>query len=113
MKSVLPIIVLCQFLCTSLWFAGNSVLPDLIAQLNLDQNFLGNLTSAVQLGFIAGTLVFAVFTISDNFSPSRVFLISAIFGSLFNFLVSLEGMNAIDILIFRFMTGFSLQVFIL
>ncbi|WP_194974313.1 MFS transporter [Aquiflexum lacus] len=108
MKNVLPIIVLCQFLCTSIWFAGNSVLPDLIFELNLDQTYLGNLTSAVQLGFITGTLVFAVFTISDKFSPSRVFLICSIFGSSFNFMVSLDGMNAIDILIFRFMTGFFL-----
>jgi MFS family permease len=108
MKNVLPIIVLCQFLCTSIWFAGNSVLPDLIFELNLDQTYLGNLTSAVQLGFIIGTLVFAVFTISDKFSPSRVFLICAIFGSLFNFMVSLEGMNATDILIFRFVAGFFL-----
>lgn len=108
MKHVLPIIVLCQFLCTSLWFAGNSVLPDLIVELNLDQKFLGNLTSAVQLGFIAGTLVFAVFTISDKFSPSKVFFISALLGSIFNFLVSLDGIMAFDILLFRFLTGFFL-----
>lgn len=108
MKGVLPIIVICQFLCTSLWFAGNSVLPDLIVQLDVDQTFLGNLTSAVQLGFILGTLVFAIFTISDKFSPSKVFLICSIFDSAFNFMISLDGMSAIDILIFRFMTGFFL-----
>ncbi|WP_373496116.1 nitrate/nitrite transporter [Aquiflexum sp.] len=108
MKRILPIIVLCQFLCTSLWFAGNSVLPDLIGPLNLNRTFLGNLTSAVQLGFISGTLIFAVFTISDKFSPSKVFLICAILGSIFNFMMSIDGLKGIDILIFRFMTGFFL-----
>ena len=45
---------------------------------HLAQDFLAHLTSAVQFGFITGTLVFAVFTISDRFSPSRVFFISSI-----------------------------------
>lgn len=108
MKRILPIIVLSQFLCTSLWFAGNSVLPDLVSNLDLGPDYLGHLSSAVQLGFIFGTLIFAIFTIADKLSPSKVFFASSIIASLFNFLVSLDGINGTDILLFRFLTGFFL-----
>jgi MFS transporter, DHA1 family, inner membrane transport protein len=54
---ILPTIILSQFVGTSLWFAGNAVLPDLQQSWSLPSDTLGDITSAVQLGFIAGTLV--------------------------------------------------------
>ncbi len=108
MRRVLPIIVLSQFLCTSLWFAGNAVLPDLINQLHLEIGFLANLTSAVQFGFIAGTLVFAIFTISDSFSPSKVFFFSSVIAAVFNLALIFETVNSPALLFFRFLTGFFL-----
>lgn len=73
-KTILPIIVISQFCCTSLWFAGNGVMHDLIVNFGLAESALGHLTSAVQFGFILGTLIFAVLSIADRFSPSKVFL---------------------------------------
>ena len=67
---VLPVIIFSQFAGTSLWFAGNAVMGDLQAEFNLPPSALGNLTSAVQFGFIAGTLLFAFLLIADRFSPS-------------------------------------------
>jgi len=81
-KWILPVIVVSQFCCTSLWFAGNGVMNDLASSFHLNRNALGHLTSAVQFGFIAGTLVFAVLTIADRFLPSRIFFISAMVGAL-------------------------------
>lgn len=103
---ILPIIVLSQFLCTSLWFAGNAVMGSLANDFQLAATALGHITSAVLLGFITGTLVYAVFNIADRFSPSRVFLLSAIAGALFNMGIILEGMDLTKILFFRFLTGF-------
>lgn len=108
MKKILPLIVIAQFLSTSLWFAGNAVLPDLAKETKLAPEYLGNLTSAVQFGFIAGTLVFAIFTIADKFSPSWVFFWSSVIASAFNFAIQFEDINAIEILLFRFGTGFFL-----
>jgi len=105
---VLPIIVLSQFCCTSLWFAGNGVMSDLLFTFNLNESALSHLTSAVQFGFIAGTLVFAALTIADRFSPSRVFFLSAIAGSLFNLGTIIEGNSITTLLAFRFFTGFFL-----
>ena len=108
MKRILPLIVISQFLSTSLWFAGNAVLPDLVLEINLPPEYLGHLTSAVQFGFIAGTLVFSILTIADKYSPSWVFFWSAVIASAFNFAIKLDSISAIEILFFRFGTGFFL-----
>ncbi|MBU2938703.1 MFS transporter [Lacinutrix sp. C3R15] len=107
-KFILPIIVISQFCCTSLWFAGNSVINDLILNFNLNANTLGHLTSAVQFGFIIGTLLFAILTIADRFSPSKVFFISAILGALFNLGIIHSANNLSSLLTLRFFTGFFL-----
>ena len=74
----------------------------------LKASVLGHLTSAVQFGFIIGTLSFAILTIADRFSPSKVFLISALLGSLLNLGVLWESNSLISLLSFRFFTGFFL-----
>src|ERR671913_72739 len=106
MRSILPIIVVAQFFCTSLWFAGNSVIADLVKDFGLDPIFLTHLTSAIQFGFITGTLIFAIFAISDRFSPSLVFFISSLLAGLFNLGITLSGVEVGEILLFRFLTGF-------
>ena len=108
LKRILPIIVISQFCCTSLWFASNAVLNDLIASFALNTNALENLTSAVQFGFIAGTLLFALFTIADRFSPSKVFFACALLGALCNTCLIFDFNNLSTLLIIRFLTGFFL-----
>lgn len=107
-KHVLPTIVISQFFCTSLWFAGNGVMSNLVNTFNLEESALGNLTSAVQFGFISGTLLFALLCIVDRFAPSKVFFISAILGALFNFGLIFENQNLSSLIILRFFTGFFL-----
>ena len=83
-KKVLPVIVLSQFAGTSLWFVGNAVLPELKESLQLSQYAVSLVTAAVMLGFIAGTLVFAFFSLADRFSPVKLFFISSLLGALTN-----------------------------
>jgi MFS family permease len=108
LKWILPIIVISQFSCTSLWFAGNAIMNDLVIVFHLNNAALSNLTSAVQFGFISGTLIFALLTISDRFSPSKVFFFCAFIGSFFNLGMILENNNLFSLLAFRFLTGFFL-----
>ena len=107
-KIVLPIIIIAQLFCTSLWFAGNSVINDLITTFNLSSGALGHITTAVQFGFIVGTLLFAILTIVDRFSPSKVFLVSAIVAAVCNALLLLHSNSLTTILLLRFGTGFFL-----
>lgn len=105
---ILPIIVFAQFAGTSLWFAGNAIVGDLQAALNLDSNVVGDITSAVQFGFIIGTLIFAFFSIADRFSPSKVFLVSALLGAFFNLSVYWFADSLATLIAGRFATGFCL-----
>ncbi len=107
-KWILAIIVISQFCCISLWFAGNGVLDDLRANYDLSVQALGHLTSAVQFGFISGTLLFALFTIADRYSPSRVFFFSAFIAGIFNLSLVWDGNTLWSLLIARFLTGFFL-----
>ncbi|MDO9554263.1 nitrate/nitrite transporter [Rhodonellum sp.] len=108
MRLILPIIVLSQFLCTSLWFAGNSIVADIARDLGLGQDFLAHQTSMIQFGFISGTLVFAILAVSDRFSPSLVFFASALLAGFFNLGISINDITSLQILLFRFLTGFFL-----
>jgi len=107
-KRILPVIVISQFFCTSLWFAGNAIMGDMAKQLHLEPAYLAYLTSAVQSGFIAGTLIFAILSIADRFSPSRVFFVCAMIAALVNLVVSFNGLTTPLLIAIRFLTGFFL-----
>jgi MFS family permease len=105
---ILPVIIISQFTGTSLWFAGNAVLGDLQRQWGLGSEALGYMTSAVQLGFVVGTLLFAFFAVSDRYSPRKVFLLCSLLGSFANLCVYLVADGLTSLLALRFATGFFL-----
>ena len=100
--------MLAQFAGTSLWFTGNAVLPELKQALQLSQYAVSLVTSALMIGFIAGTLVFALLSLADRFSPVKLFFISSLLGALSNLMIVWFAGNGVDLFIFRFMTGFFL-----
>lgn len=106
-KKVLPVIVFAQFAGTSLWFAGNAVVNDLIIELDLLEMFIGFIAMAIQSGFIIGTLVFALLNIADRFSPVKVFLICSLAGAAFN-LTTIWSSNFTEVMLSRVATGFFL-----
>ena len=107
-KRILPILVLAQFAGTSLWFAVNAVMPDLQQQMGWPASAVGRLTSALQLGFIVGTLVFALLAIADRFSSRRVFLFCALAGALCTLGALMRIASFTELLLWRAATGFFL-----
>ncbi|WP_242920954.1 MFS transporter [Pontibacter liquoris] len=105
---ILPVIVFSQFAGTSLWFAGNAVLPELQQALQLQQDALSLLTSAVQLGFIAGTFCFALLSLADRMSPRLLFLLCTLLGASANALVAFAADSLTTVLLLRMITGFLL-----
>jgi MFS family permease len=105
---ILPVIIFSQFTGTSLWFAGNAVLPDLQQLWGLSPDALGYMTSSVQFGFITGTLVFAFLAIADIFSPRKIFLLCSLLGAACNAGVYLFADGLASLMMFRFLTGFFL-----
>ena len=107
-RHVLPVLVLAQFAGTSLWFAVNAVMPDLQRELGWATSAVGTLTSALQFGFIAGTLVFALLAIADRFAPRRVFLVCALAGAACTVGAWWTVRDYTSLLLWRFATGFFL-----
>lgn len=74
----LAVLCLAVVLTLSVWFAGTAAVPDLLAAGLVTTAQGGWLTAAVQLGFVAGTLVSAVLSLADRRDPRRLFLASAL-----------------------------------
>lgn len=91
-----------------MWFASNSVVKDLALYFNFNESSLGSLTSAVQFGFIAGTLAYAIFSIADKFKSSFVFGISAFMAAGLNLAVISDANSLYTLIILRFFVGFFL-----
>lgn len=84
MKFPVFTIVVGQLFGTSLWFSANSAADDLVRHWGITAADIGTLTNAVQLGFIVGTLGFALSGLADRYAASRIFAVCAVLGALFN-----------------------------
>jgi MFS family permease len=104
----LPLIIFSQFTGSSLWFAGNAVIGDLQLDWGLGDQSLAYITSAVQLGFICGTLLFALLLVADRFSPRKVFFCCSLAGAIANVALLAITPGLAALLILRFSTGFFL-----
>jgi MFS family permease len=108
MQNPVLIIVIAQLFGTSLWFSANSAADDLIHTWGIAPADIGTLTNAVQLGFILGTLTFAISGLADRFAASRIFAVCAVLGAACNgaFALLADGMaSAVPL---RFAVGFCL-----
>ena len=95
---LLPLIVFAQFAGTSLWFVVNA----------MGYAVQGNITSVIQFGFIAGTLVFSILAVADRFPASIVFFVSSVMAALANLLLAELIDQQFWLYLLRFCTGFFL-----
>ncbi len=80
----LTMLAAAQLLSMSLWFSGAAVLPALRSEWTLSESTAGWLTIAVQLGFVAGTLISAFLNLPDIFSPRYLVASCAVLGAAAN-----------------------------
>jgi MFS family permease len=83
----------------------NSVADNLMATWEISLAGIGVLTNAVQLGFVAGTLLFAFSGVADRFRPSRIFALCALLGALCNALFALYAEGMATGVTLRFLVG--------
>ncbi len=89
----------------ALWFSASAVLPSLVEEYSLTSFQQALFTSAVQVGFVVGSLSSALFGLADRLPPKFFFLGSAIIAALANaLLLAIEPTHAIVPLL-RFITG--------
>jgi predicted MFS family arabinose efflux permease len=105
---VLPVIVLAQLAGVSPWFAVNAVMPDLQRAYGYSTAALATLTSSLQMGFIAGTLVFALLAVADRWPARRVFAWCAFAAAACTVAAALSAASFSALLAWRVATGFFL-----
>jgi MFS family permease len=104
----LAVLSLAELLALSLWFSASAVLPALRQEWHLGDAGSAGLTVAVQLGFIAGTLVSALANLPDIWSPRLLMAGSALLGALANGAVALWVDDLPGALALRFVTGLAM-----
>ncbi len=101
-------IAVAQLFGTSLWFSANGAADDLMRAWGAAAADIGFLTNAVQLGFILGTLGFAVSGLADRYPASRIFALCSLLGALFNACFAWLSTGIHSGALFRLLVGFSL-----
>lgn len=81
---MLVLLALAELLGMSLWFAGSAAAPLLRQQWALTDAQVALLTTAVQLGFVAGTAVSAILNLADIVPAGRLFAACATLGAIAN-----------------------------
>lgn len=111
-RRILPVIIFCQVAGTSLWFSGNAVVGQLQVLVGAAPSLAGWLTSAAQLGFVAGTLAFTLGRVADRVSPRLLFTACCLAGAVLNLgivLTPAAGEAGVAVLLLlRVATGFVL-----
>lgn len=101
-------IAIAQLFGTSLWFSANSATDELMQRWNATAADIGWLTSAVQVGFILGTLVFALGGLADRYRASRIFVYCALAGALCNAGFAWLSQGLASGMLLRFLVGLTL-----
>lgn len=101
----LTLLSVAELLGMSLWFSASAIVPRLQSEWHLSEAGASWLTLAVQLGFVAGTLLSALLNLPDIMSARRLFTVSAIFGAAANASFALFAQGITSGVALRFLTG--------
>lgn len=102
------IILVAQVAAMAVWFASAAAASALARSTPLSGFEAALLTSAVQAGFVLGTLLSALLGVPDRFDPRRIFMISAIVAGVASLTLAALPPTGAAILALRFLTGMAL-----
>lgn len=105
---ILALLSFAELLGMSLWFSGAAVVPALEKEWQLSPATVSWLTIAVQLGFVAGTLLSALLNLPDLINVRHLFALAALLGATANFTFGYFAQSANSAIALRFLTGMSL-----
>ena len=89
----------------ALWFSGSAVVPALKIEWRLSDSQVSWIAIAVQLGFVAGTLLSALLNLPDIISTRHLFAVSAFAGALANAAFGFYTHDPGTAIALRFLTG--------
>lgn len=98
-------LVLATMAGMSLWFMTAAVIHDMAEEAGVSEGRLAWLSSAVQAGFVAGSLGFALTGIPDRLDPRRVFAVCAVGTAFANLALLGIPIGSWASILLRFSTG--------
>ena len=101
----LTLLSIAELLGMSLWFSGSAVVPALTREWQLSPSQISWIANAVQLGFVAGTLISATLNLPDIISSRHLFAASAFLGAAVNWGFGLYVIDPSSAILLRFLTG--------
>ena len=76
--TAIGLLAVCEVATFVLWFSATAVVPSIAAEYPLSPQQVSLFTSAVQAGFVLGTLISAILGLADRLDPRRFFMVSAL-----------------------------------
>ncbi|MHA7774979.1 MFS transporter [Roseibium sp. M-1] len=101
----LALLMLAEIAGMSLWFMSAAILPDLTREFPISDFAQAALSSAVQIGFVAGAVTSALLGLADRIDPRRFFAFSAILAAAFNASLLVVEPGGVLSILARFATG--------
>jgi len=101
----LTLLAICEVAVFALWFSATAVIPSLRGEFDLSATQISLFSSAVQGGFVAGTLISAFLTLADRIDPRRFFMMTALVAAAANGLILFTDPAGNAIIVLRFITG--------
>ncbi|MEO1492416.1 MAG: MFS transporter [Pseudomonadota bacterium] len=101
----IAVLILSQVAVLSVWFSSAAVLSEMAGEVGLSAGQLAWLSTAVQVGFGTGALIYAAFGIADRFDPRAVFAISAALSAGCNLALLWVPVGGAEAMALRALTG--------
>lgn len=103
--NAIVLLSVCEIAALALWFSATAVLPSIVKDAALSPAQVSLFTSAVQAGFVCGTLVSAMFGLADRLDPRRFFMGSALIAAAANATLLWLEPGTWPVYAMRFVTG--------
>jgi len=104
-RGSVAVLILTQIAVLSLWFSSAAVLPEMGREAGLSAARLAGLSTAVQIGFGCGAVVYAMLGLADRYDPRRVFLASTMAAAASNLALLAVPIGGAEDIFLRAITG--------
>lgn len=101
----IALLLACEVAAMTVWFASAAVVSSIRQTTPIDAQQAALLTSALQVGFVLGTLLSALLTLADRFDPRRLFMASALTAAVATALLSVLPPTGPAVLALRLVSG--------
>lgn len=94
-----------EVMALALWFSASAIVPGLKAEFALSDADASLYTSAVSIGFVAGTLISAILALADRVRPQTLFSLSALVAAAANASILMLEPGSWAVVAMRLVTG--------